>query len=193
MTGESMGRSGFAHGVVLALSLGLTALVACDDTPGAQSPHRPLPAYAGHTAEVFDDSIESAAAGISLDLHVDPNLDPKLRERTQTADAVVRVRATTVTAKPEESGTRFTIGLKTVEMVTGHFPPGDTFEIGVGPASPSSGIMKSLDGRLVGKSFVGFVRTFVRSDGDQEIHFHLAPDTKEEVLAVRNAVALAGL
>jgi hypothetical protein len=44
--------------------------------------------------------------------------------------------------------------------------------------------MKNFESRLVGYAFIAFVREFVRPDGDRDIHFHLAPDTKD----VKNAV-----
>lgn len=168
------------------------ALVACD-VPAAQAPHRPLPSYAGHAVELFDDTIEPAAVGISLDIGADPRSDRLLRERTQTGDATLRVRMTTVTSKEEDSGTRYLIGLHTLETLAGQFPPGENFEVMVGKSSPSTGILKAgLDGQLVGKTFVGFIRAFVRPDGDQELHFHLAPDSKQELAAIRDAAALAG-
>ena len=36
-------------------------------------------------------------------------------------------------------------------------------------------------------------REFVRPDGDRELHFHLAPDSKEVKLAVSDAVLLGEL
>jgi hypothetical protein len=50
-----------------------------------------------------------------------------------------------------------------------------------------------MEQQMVGKSLIVFVRAFVRPDGDQELHFHIGPDTKEEINAVRDAAALAGL
>jgi hypothetical protein len=143
--------------------------------------------------ELFDDTIEPSAVGISLDTKSDPRADALLRERTQVGDAVLRVRATTVTAKIEDSGTRYVMGLHTVEKLGGRFPPADTFDVQVGPTSTSAGILKTMESQIVGKTFVAFVRTFVRPDGDQEVHFHFAPDSKPEVAAVREALALAGL
>ena len=168
--------------------------IASCGTPGPAGPTRPLPTYVGHTTELFDDTIEPAAVGISLDVGVDPRSDRRLRERTQVGDAVLRVRVTTITAKEDENGAPFFIlGFHTLESLAGAFPPGDTFEVTVGKSSPSAGLLKGMQEQVVGRTFVGFVRAFVRSDGDQEIHFHLAPDTKAEIAAVKDAAALAGL
>jgi hypothetical protein len=171
--------------------IGLTLGFGC--TPSADGPHRPLPAYAGHAIELFDDTIEPGAVGLTLDGVLDPKADRGLRERTQVGDAVVRVRATTITSKQEDNGVRYVVGLRTLETIAGQFPPGETFELWVGPTTPAAGILKPMEQQVVGKSLIVFVRAFVRSDGDQELHFHIGPDTKDEINAVRDAAALAGL
>ena len=186
-----MPRLSLARSTVVASLVG--ALVACTPLPGPEAPSRPLPAYAGHAAALFDDVIEPAAVGISLDVGADPRSDRRLRERTQTGDAVLRIRVATLTAKQEDSATRYIISMRTLEKLVGQFPPADPFEIVVGRSSPAVAILKGLDTQLVGKTFVGFVRAFVRPDGDQELHFHLAPDTKDEVGAVKDAAALGEL
>jgi hypothetical protein len=143
--------------------------------------------------EVFDDSIEPAAVGLDFDRGYSPRGDKSLRERAQMADAVLRVRVTTVTAKTEGTGNVYTLGLQTLEELAGKHPPPPRFDVVVSRSSESHGIMKSFEGRLVGKTFVGFVREFVRSDGDHELHFHLAPDSKDVKLAVGDAVLLGEL
>jgi hypothetical protein len=50
--------------------------------------------------------------------------------------------------------------------------------------------MKNFESRLVGYGFVAFVREFSHSNGDREVHFHLAPDTKEVKQAAIDALAL---
>jgi hypothetical protein len=161
-------------------------LLACGGS-GADSAKRPLPSYAGHGAELFDDSIEPRGVGLDLDLPTDPKTDAWLRERTQTGDAALRVRVSTVTEKDEDSGTRYILGLSTVEKLAGVFPPSGDFSVTVGKSNMSNGIVRGLQGRLMGKTFVAFVRLFVRADGDRELHFHLAPDNPQEVAAVRAA------
>jgi hypothetical protein len=178
--------------LLLAATVLLSALAGCN-LPSAQGPGRPLPTYVGHSTELFDDSIDPSAVGISLDVGVDPRSDRKLRERTQTGDAVMRVRVTTITSKEDEGATRYVVGLRTLAKLAGQFPPPDTFEITVGKSNPSAGLLRGLEGQIVGKTFVAFVRAFVRPDGDPELHFHLASDSKVELAAVSDAAALAGL
>jgi hypothetical protein len=50
-----------------------------------------------------------------------------------------------------------------------------------------------MEARLIGLAFVAFVREFVRPDGDHEVHFHFAPDTKDVKLAVGDALILGEL
>ncbi len=141
---------------------------------------RPLSAYSGHVTALFDDSIEPSAAGVTGDRRLyQPKYDPLFRERAQTADAVVRVKVVTIVAKGEAKGTSFVIGCKTEKKLAGAHPPGETFELHVGADAPSAGILRNLDSAIVGKRFIAFVRSFVRPDADSELHFYLAPDTKD--------------
>lgn len=180
---------------VVALAFG--AWVACVVGAGcgttakdAASANRPLPGYSGRSADLFDDSIEPAAVGLDFDRGYAPRTDPSLRERAQTGDAVLRVRVATVTAKKDGPEAVYQLGLHTVEKVAGGHAPDLDFTVTIGKSSESHGIMKSFESRLVGYSFVAFVREFVRPDGDHEVHFHLAPDTKEVKLAVNEAMVL---
>lgn len=143
--------------------------------------------------------IEPGAVGYE---GADPGPAPKgnalLRERTQEGDAVVRARVVTVTTDPEGAGTGWRIGLHALETVAGKRPPGDDFTFVVGGTSPAAGVVRVLDSRLVGHTFVVFVRGFVQApptpgaasaDGPA-LHFHFARDDKDELGAVREASLL---
>jgi len=161
----------------------------------ARGPARQLPPYAGHAAELFDDAIEPAGVGIQLGAASDanrntPRTDNLLRERTQVGDAVVRARITTVTSKEEDRGRSWQLGLHTLERIGGSGPLDADFTLRVGAADVSSGIVRAFENRLIGQSFVAFVREFIRPGGETELHFHLAPDAKDEVDAVKSAVLL---
>ncbi|MBS2019881.1 MAG: cobalamin ABC transporter substrate-binding protein [Deltaproteobacteria bacterium] len=157
---------------------------------GATGPTRPLPAYAGRAADLFDDTIEPAAVGLDFDKGYSPKSDATLRERAQVSDAVLRVRVSTVTAKKDGPDSVYELGMHSVERLAGAHTPGDDFTVHLTKTSESHGIMKNFETRLVGTPFIAFVREFVRPDGDREIHFHLAPDTKEVKNAVGEAVIL---
>jgi hypothetical protein len=176
---------------VLAGALAALLMTAC---PGAaESPKRPLPSYAGRAVELFDDAIESKAVGLDLEQSTPARADPLLRERTQVADAVLRARIDTVTAKQEDSGTTYTVTLHTAEKLTGSYPPASPFSVKVDRTDKAAGILRSFEARLVGMQFVIFVREFVRPDGDSELHFHMAPDSKEVLAAINEAMTLAEL
>jgi len=177
--------------VVLTARLGLTAALAAScGGPDANAPKRPLPSYAGHATELFDDAIEPRAVGQEIDPANSPRADPLLRERAQIGDAVLRVKVATVTAKQEDSGTTYQIGFRIAEKLAGGYPPEDGFSVMIGKESPARGTLATFEGRLVGMSFIIFLRAFVRPDGDHELHFHVAPDSKDEILAIKDAIAL---
>ncbi len=180
--------------VALVAAAGISLATGCGSSArGGSNPNRPLPGWSGHSVEVFDDSIEPAAVGLDYDRGYSPRGDAMLRERAQLADAVLRVRVATVTGKSDGPDAVYQLGLTTVEKLAGEHPPPPEFTVTVSRASESHGIMKSFEGRLVGRPFVAFVREFVRPDGDRELHFHLAPDSKDVKLAVGDAVLLGEL
>jgi hypothetical protein len=180
----------------LAARLIATGLVAistipgCGQASGASSPTRPLPAYAGRAADLFDDAIDPAGVGMDYDRGYSPRADALLRERAQVSDAVLRIKIATVTAKTDGAEKTYQLGLHTVEKMTGDNPPAADFTVSVTKSSEAHGILKNFEGRLVGYPFIAFVREFVRPDGDREVHFHLSPDTKEVKVAVGDAVVL---
>ncbi len=175
-------------GAALVLALATSACGSTGRDPNA--PSRPLPTYAGRASDLFDDNIEPSAVGLDFDKSYSPKADPLLRERAQVADAVLRVKVATVTSKRDGPDATYQIGLHTIEKLTGQNPPPTDFTIAITKASDSHGIMKNFESRLVTFPFVAFVREFVRPDGDREVHFHLAPDTKEVKAAVGEAVIL---
>ncbi len=178
-------RRAFAVALALAASVLCGAGASCGPAKG---PGRPLPSYAGHAIELFDDVVEPLAVGITLDTRRDPKADRLLRERAQTGDATLRVRITTISPKEEDSGTRYFLMLHSLDPLAGSFPPGDTFEVSVGPNDLSNGIVKRLQTQLIGRTFIGFVRAFVRPDGDEELHFHLSPDSSQVLTAIHDAL-----
>jgi hypothetical protein len=179
-----------APALVVALAVAVGGTGACGPPTGPTAKSRPLPAYAGRAATLFDDSIDPAAVGMDFDKGYSAKADPMLRERAQVSDAVLRVKVSTVTGKKDGPESTYQLGLQSIEKLTGANPPPPEFTVAVTKASESHGIVKNFEGRLVGYPFVAFVREFVRPDGDHEVHFHLAPDTKEVKSAVGDAVVL---
>jgi hypothetical protein len=168
--------------------LAFMALLACGG-PDANAPERPRPPYEGRALELFDDVIEPRAVGLALEDSRTPRSDPVLRERTQVADGVARVIVKTVTARGDGVEMEYLLAVDVVQKLT-EGPLPSEIVVRVGKSSPSLGVVKSLDARLGGKTFVAFVREFAGSDGEPRWHFHFAPDSKDEIAAVGDAIAL---
>lgn len=165
----------------------------CAPGLGQRDADRAVEPYSGAAAKLFDDAIDPAAVGLDYDKGYSPRADKALRERSQTGDAVVRVRVATVTAKTDGPEKVYQLGLHTVEKLTGKSPPAADFNVQITKASESLGIMNNFESRLVGYAFVAFVREFGAPGGDRELHFHLAPDTKDVKTAVGDAILLGEL
>lgn len=158
---------------------------------GAQSPGRPLPPYGGHDAVLFDDGIEPTAIGYPMSDGASPLRDNLLRERTEVGDAVVRARVTTVTSKQEDRGRSWQLGFHALEHLAGSGPLDADFTLQVDATDPAAGIVKAYENRLIGATFVVFVREFARPGADEgDWHYHIAADQKDELDAVRAAVLL---
>lgn len=177
---RSLGRVMVVVGVAMALGCG----------PSGPDPNRPVATYSGRAADLFDDSIDPAAVGLDFDKGYAPKLDKALKERAVQGDAVLRVRVSTVTAKTDGPDAVYQIGMHTVEKIAGKNPPPTDFTLTIDKNSESYGILKNFESRLVGYAFVAFVREFAHPGGDRELHFHLAPDTKEVKGAVSDALVL---
>ncbi len=176
------------HRLALLAALALGLLAACGG-PDPRSPDRPRPPYEGREVEVFDDTIEPRAVGLNLDDARTPRTDAALRERTQLAEGTARVAITTVTGRGDGVEVEYAISVKVVEKLGGGDLP-EEMVVYVGKQSPSLGIIKSMDSRLGGKTFVAFMKEFKGPDGEPRWHFHFSPDTKDVVAAVKEAIEL---
>lgn len=180
--------------VLLLCSLLGCGVVGC----GGASASGPLAQYGGHAAELFDDVIEPRAVGLELDVAATPRADPILRERTQIGDAVVRVRISTVTAAGYGKAMRHQLIMQTLEKLAGERPPPPTFTVTLDDSSPSVGIVRNLESRLGGKTFIAFVKAFGATvsgpsgePAERQYHFHMAPDTRDVRDAVAEAIVFA--
>ena len=177
---------------ILALPAALLALggAACEPGQPAKSEAGALPRWDGHSQEVFDDNIDPAAVGLSLE-GPSPRSDAHLRERAQTADVVARVRVQTVTLGSAGDQQTYHLGIQVgVPPLAEAKVPDRSFDLSIKQSSSAFGIAKSFDSRLRGQTFVGFLKRYGSDDGDTVVHWHLAPDTAEVVAAVKEAVVL---
>jgi hypothetical protein len=168
----------------------LVVVAACGG-PDANSPSRPLPAYEGHQTELFDDAIDPRAVGLNLDEARTPQSDAAVRERTQVGDAVIRAKVQTITQKHNGDEVEYQLGLVMLEKLGGEHPPPHEFVIRFDKTSPSAGIVRSLDARLGGKTFIVFVREFKGPDGEPRFYAHFSADSKDVIAAVNDAMALS--
>jgi hypothetical protein len=170
------------------------AITACGGGSASMRPDRPLPPYAGHAAELFDDAIEPGMVGYPSEPGAAPLSDNGLRERTQVGDAVVRARVTTVTSKVEDSGRSWQLGFHTLVRLAGSGPLDQDFTISIAPTDPAAGIVKGFEARLIGTRVVAFVREFARPGAPTgeagDLRFHIAADSDAEVNAVKAALLL---
>jgi hypothetical protein len=161
--------------------------------PGSAREGAPTPSYGGHQAELFDDAIEPAAIGYDLNrVTLPPRSSMLLRERAQVGDAVVRARLTTITSKDEEHGQSWQLSFRTLETLTEAGLREGDFTVQVPPSGSSVGMLRAFEGRLVGGTFIVFVREFRRpgSSGESELHFHVARDAQADIAAVRAALTV---
>jgi hypothetical protein len=158
--------------------------------PDAKAPGASLPPYGGDSADQFDDTIEPHAVGLELENYTVPKNDPRLRARAQAADVVVRARVQTVTGEASSGIRSYQVSFKTVATLASKHPIGDEFTVRIDKTSPSLGIVKSMEGQLVGKTLVVFAKAFGRPDGDRDVHFHASSDSSDVADAVKEAVIL---
>lgn len=176
------------------LALGSVSVTACEPAqPAHTAVTGNLPKWEGRPRQIFDDNIDPAAVGLSMDGPT-PRNDAFLRERAQTADVVARVRVQTVTVDSVGDQKTYHLGIQVgIPTLTAAKAPDRSFELSIKPTSGAFGIAKAFDSRLRGQTFIGFVKRFTTEDGEVEVHWHLSSDTAEVVDAIKEAVALQGI
>ena len=151
---------------------------------------RPLAPYEKEQTQIFDDTIDAAAVGLDINETFDPSSDPNLDNRVRQADSIMRARVLTVSSRGDIAKPTFQLSLQTQgEAFTERKAIKSPFQLRIDSTSPSAGIVKHLESGLIGKTFIVFVREFVRADGDTELHFHISPDTKLMTKALQDASA----
>ncbi|MEM9693845.1 MAG: cobalamin ABC transporter substrate-binding protein [Myxococcota bacterium] len=152
------------------------------------------PVWDDTSRTLFDDQIEPAAVGLSLD--VEPiTQDRRFAERVRRAELVSRFRVQTVTREAMGQRRRYRLTLQVGRppfLVQGF--TADVINLTIAETAPSFGVVASLDTRLRGKVLIGFVRRFAgEPGGEPEVHFHFAADSEEIAEAIQQQVALEGL
>jgi len=184
-------RRGLARPWKASLLATALACVSCGGAAASETQSPALWPYGGDATKIFDDVIELPAVGYGVDRGAQPMEDKRVRERTQIADAVLRVRVTGVNAMTEGLN-GWLITCHTLEQLAGKRPPAPDFNLQVDASGPSAGILRQFATRLASGTFVVFVEEFARADGlpGAQLHFHLAPDSPDEIIAIREAAAI---
>src|ERR1700677_1740794 len=117
---------------------GLLGAAACGGAAADAHPLTPsLWPYTGDATKIFDDVIELPAVGHGIDRGAQPMEDKRVRERTQIADAVLRVRVTGVSAMTDGAN-GWLIACHTIEQLSGKRPPPPDFNLQVDAAGPAA-------------------------------------------------------
>jgi hypothetical protein len=150
-----------------------------------------FPEYAGRAVDLFDDKIDADAVGLAT-VNVNPRNDPVFHERVGQAEAIARWRVSTVTVDMVAGQPLYhVIFVVATPLVSKEFSE-SRMELSIGPSAPSFGIVKWLDTRIIGRTFIGFVRRFAGAE-EPVIRFHLSADSPDVLAAVREATTLGDL
>jgi hypothetical protein len=198
-SGRAWGSGGLGWRVMCSFALRAFALVVVFLSAGCAGPaqgSRPVvpssfPEYAGRAVELFDDKIDAEAVGLGT-VDVQPRNDPVRHERVNQADAIARLRVSTVTVDMVAGQPLYHVSFVVVASLVNKDFSDNRIELSIGPSSPSFGIVKWLDTRIVGRTFIGFVRRFAGAE-EPVIRFHLSADSPDVVAAVREATTLGDL
>ena len=189
-------REGFgAWSGVLAVVVagGLAASCAAASSRGGASGGDPAESYNRDSRRLFDDGFDPEAFGLVMTEVTDPKRDPVLRARAENADAVLLVRATTVSSVPGDTEPTYVVVFRIDKVVRGSGAVGQTFPVEFGPSSRSYGLVRSGEGTLAGRTFLGFVKGFRGPDGGSDTHAHFAANNPMVAAAVDDAVLLEKL
>lgn len=149
-----------------------------------------LPRWDGQLRELFPNEIDPAALGLGAAKAVS-RTDRTLWARATTSDVVGRARVQTVTVDTRIGVDTYRIGIEfaTPTLATPKTTE-STFELTIAPSDPAYGMVKALDNRLQGKTFVAFVKRFAGADDEIEVHFYLSPDSADVAKVIQEAVAV---
>ena len=169
-------------------------LWACSSGPPATTPRGPVfDAYAGGWPTIFDDQIDPAAVGMSLS-DAEPADDPQLRPRVLEAELVARVRVQTVTRESIGAQLRYLLTLEVGQPpLTKPRWETATIELRIEAGAPAFTLVRGLDERMRGQTFVGFFRRFDEGGPQPVVHFHLTTDSAEVARAVEQIDAFDAL
>jgi hypothetical protein len=145
--------------------------------------------WEGRFESLFDNGIEPAAVGLSLDGST-PEEHPLLASRVPDAEIVAILRIQTLSSDSFGLQTRHTL---TMQVEGQPLTPARTtqrrFELKVIRGMPGFGIVERLGTELRGRKFIGFLRRFPGNEGPQW-RWHLTAATRAVVDVIRTAASV---
>ena len=177
----------FACGL-FACGLLACGLLACGGEPFAVQPTS-MRSWEGRFESLFDNGIEPAAVGLSLDGST-PEEHPPLASRVPDAEIVAILRVQTLSSDSFGLQTRHTL---TMQVEGQPLTPTRTtqrrFELKVLRGMPGFGIVERLGTELRGRKFIGFLRRFPGNEGPQW-RWHLTAATRAVADVIRTAASV---
>ena len=146
-----------------------------------------LPPYAGRDKELFDDSIEASALGMTMDKPTFRG-DAKFRERAQKAGTVARVKITTVTIDKVDDRSTYHLTMAVIGApIAGQADA--ALELTLREGDNAFPLVNQLREGLRDKTLLAMWKRFHEGDG-ANAHFYAAPDDELTVAAAKEAIVL---
>lgn len=173
---------------LLFLGFGVVIPAACAaPTPRAVSAVEGLPEYSPEEASFFDDKLMPGVFGLPTEVPAEH--DPKLPDRAQRADAVVRVKVATLSEQLLAGTQGFTLVLSVEPGPIRGAAPESPLELQLGRGSPSLVLVQAEASNLVGRHFILFLKHYSHR-GERELHWHGEGDTPALQQAIESAKPL---
>ncbi|APS00038.1 hypothetical protein [Pajaroellobacter abortibovis] len=171
----------------------LMASSSCSKTVSSiPAPSQSLPFYKGFDTLLFDDSIDPLAVDIKAGVALNPlQTQAIFRERAQLASTIVKVKVTMLTSRGKGNTLMYQLVLKPVDRIAGFPIAMNAFIFNIDRKNNGFGIVDSLQGRLVGKTFIAFIRNYRKLDNSKEFHFYLGadhPSTLKKISSLRDNI-----
>ena len=162
-----------------------------DQLVGARPPSQSLNVpWEGRLRELFDDDIEAASAGVSIETGL-PRIDRLTKPRTLEAQFIAKMRVTTITRDQVGENVDYHVILAPVPppLLPSRYALGPV-ELNIRPGDPAFAVVRSLENRMSGMTFTVFGRRFLGKGGELDVHVHLAPSTVDVEGYVRDTIQL---
>ena len=178
----------FARNLFVAVAFGALVLGACGgSSAGSKGPSRPVSAWAGEDATLFDDGIDIGTFAQPGSGTSNADDEAAIPSRVYKADGTVLAKVIGVNSEPVGDKNRYRLELLIDgDPLSGAMPP-SPFELKVEPSSPAFGAIRSQEAQLIGKKLVVYFRRYASEDSDEAItHFHISPNTPKVMGIVKD-------